>query len=74
MKTLLCIGQLHLKSKETQGTDLLKMLISFIESNGSLKTQRKYFFYECFVEKIKSELVTGRERGDRKDNNLIEKD
>lgn len=50
------------------------MLISFIESNSSLKTQRKYFFYGCFVEKIKSELVTGRERGEQKDNNLIEKD
>lgn len=24
VKTLLCIGQLHLKSKETQGTDLLQ--------------------------------------------------
>lgn len=50
------------------------MLISFIESNSSLKTQQKYFFYECFVEKINSQLVTGRERGEQKDNHLIEKD
>lgn len=50
------------------------MLISFIESNGSLKTQQKHFFYECFVEKINSQLATGRERGEQKDNHLIEKD
>ena len=49
------------------------MLISFIESNSSLKTQQKYFFYECLVEKIISQLVTGRERGEQEDNHLVEK-
>lgn len=51
-----------------------KILISFIKSNSSLKTQQKYFFYECFVGKINSQLVSERKRGKQEDNHLTEKD
>lgn len=51
-----------------------KILISFIKSKNSLEPQQKYFFYECFVEKINSQLVSGRKRGKQEDNHLTEKD